>query len=146
MAGGKTLTAANSVLMLSIAGLFDVPQQLQGFAVDDVYDVDAIDSAEIAMGVDGNMSAGWVPKEIRQGVTLQADSDSIVIFEAWYGSQQAARELYFATGSIYLPAVKRKYAMTKGVLQNYMPIASAKKILQPRKFILVWESISQAAI
>lgn len=146
MAGEKTLTAANSILMLSVTGLFDVPQQLQGFAVEDVYDVEAIDSAETAMGVDGKLSAGWIPNPIKQGVTLQADSDSIEIFEAWYGAQQAAREIYFATGSIYLPAVQRKYAMVRGVLTNYNPIATAKKILQPRKFMLTWESVSQAAI
>jgi len=146
MATQKTLTAANSVLLISISGLFDVPQQIQGFAVEDVFDIDAIDSAETAMGVDGKLSAGWVPMPIKQSVTIQADSDSVTIFENWYSSQQAARELYFATGSIYLPAVKRKYALTKGVLQNYNPIANAKKILQPRKFMITWESITQGAI
>lgn len=142
----KTLTAANSVLLLSIADLFPIPQQLQGFAVEDVFDVDNIDSAETAMGVDGKLSAGWVPMAVKQGITIQADSDSIVIFENWYSAQQAARELYFATMSVYLPAVERKYALTKGVLSNYSPIATAKKILQPRKFTITWESISQGAL
>lgn len=142
----KTLTAANCVLLLSIKGLFDVPLQLQGFSADDVFGVDDLDTAETMMGVDGKLSAGWVPKEVTQSIMLQADSDSTVIFETWYQAQQSAKELYFATGLARLPAVNRSYVMTKGVLKQYNPVATAKKILQPRKFTLVWEAITAAPV
>lgn len=142
----KTLTSANSVLLLSIRGLFDVPLQLQGFSADDIFGVDDLDSAETMMGVDGKLSAGWVPKEVKQSFYLQADSDSTAIFEAWYQAQQSSRELYFATGGARLPSVNRSYVLTKGVLTQYSPIATAKKVLQPRKFTVTWESITAAPI
>lgn len=138
----KTLTAANSVIMLSVAGLFNTPQQLQGFAADDVFDTDQIDSAETVMGVDGKLSAGWIPFAVKQNFTLQADSDSMSFFETWYAAQQSVRELYVASGSIYLPSVGRKYAMRRGFLVNHSGTASAKKILQPRKFAITWEALS----
>lgn len=138
----KTLTGANSVLLLGVTGLIDVPQQIQGFATDDVYDVDAIDSAETVPGVDGKLSAGWVYTPIRQGYTLQADSDSIEFFETLYSAEQQVREIYRLFGSIYLPSVQRNYTMTRGVLTNYNPVPTAKKLLQPRKFFIVWEAIT----
>ena len=141
----KTLTAANSVIMLSVAGLFPAPVQLQGFAADDIFDTDQIDSAETVMGVDGRLSAGWVPMAVKQNFSLQADSDSLSFFETWYASQQAVRELYIAAGSIYLPAVQRKYAMSRGFLTNHSATASAKRILQPRKFMITWEKLTSAA-
>ena len=56
MAG--TITGASAVIMLSVPGLFSTPQQLQGFATDDIFDTAAIASAETLMGVDGNLSGG----------------------------------------------------------------------------------------
>lgn len=140
----KTLTAANSVILLTIPSLFPVAQQLQGFSAEDVFDTDQLDTAETMMGVDGKLSAGWIPKEIKQTFSLQADSDSVAFFETWYASQQQARELYFASGAVSLPAVNRKYVMTKGVLTGFSAVPKAGKILQPRKFTITWEALYAA--
>lgn len=138
----KTLTGANAVLLLGVSGLFDIPQQIQGFATDDVFDVDQIDSAETMAGVDGKLSAGYVYVPIRQGFTLQADSDSTAFFEELYGAQQQVQEVYRLFGSVYLPATQRKYTMTRGVLTNYNPMPTVKKLIQPRKFSIMWEKIT----
>lgn len=142
----KTLTAANSVLLLTVAGLFDVPQQLQGFATDDITDLDAVAPAETISGVDGKLSGGWVYVPIVQNIMLQADSDSVRLFEDWYNAGQVARETYIAAGSIFLPAVKRGFVMTKGFLTSYTPLPAVKKVLQPRKFTITWESVTSAAL
>ena len=140
----KTLTAANSVIMLTVAGLFDVPQRLSGFAADDVVDTDQVDSAETMMGVDGRLSAGWIPAPIKQTFSLQADSDSLTFFEGWYVAQQGIRELYIASGTIYLPATQRKYTLRRGFLTNHGIMPTIKKVLQPRKFGITWEGLSSA--
>lgn len=142
----KTLTAANSVLLLSVEDLFDTPVQLQGFAADDIYDIEGIQSTETSMGVDGLLSGGWIPAPIVQNISLQADSDSVDIFEDWYSASQAAREIYIANGSIFLPSVGKGYTMTRGFLTNFSPAPSGKKTLQSRKFTITWQSISAAAI
>lgn len=139
-----TITSANSILLISIAGLYDIPQQLQGFAADDVFDTEAIEPAETMMGVDGRLSAGWVPTPIKQNISLQADSDSIRIFENWVTAQKTAREVYEATGQVQLPSVRRKYAMVRGFLTSIPPTPAAKKVLQPRRFQITWESITSA--
>ena len=68
-----SITTANAVVMLGIIPLFPIPQQIQGFASDEVYDVPSIKSAEALMGVDGKKSSGFVYVLIPQTITLQAD-------------------------------------------------------------------------
>lgn len=142
MAG--TITSANSILLLSIAGLFDTAQQIQGFAADDAFSTDSIEPSESVMGVDGRASFGWVPVLIKQNYMLQADSGSIAIFENWYNANQTIRDVYLANGSILLKSTGQKYAMTRGTLSGYVPTAAAKKVLQSRTFSITWENITSA--
>lgn len=136
-----SLTGATAVIQLSIAGLFPTPQQLQGFAADDVFDTDAIESAEVLMGVDGIMSAGFVFVPVPQTYTLQADSPSVFIFDQWWAAQQAAEDTFPASGVVYLTAIGAKYNMTNGVLTSWKPTPDVKKLLQPRKFRITWQRI-----
>lgn len=141
-----TLTAANSVYMITVIGLFDAPQQLQGFAADDMFDTDAIENVELLMGVDGVLSAGWIPTQKKQTISLQADSASNLIFDAWAAAEEAAREKFIAGGIIRLPALSTSYAMVRGFLSSYRPVPPAKKILQPRQFGITWNFIQPAPI
>jgi hypothetical protein len=137
------ITAANSVYILSIAGLFP-PIQLQGFAAEDVFDTEILATAEVLMGVDGVMSAGFVFVPTKQTITLQADSASVVIFEQWQEAQKTIKGIYSATGLVTLPAIGRKYALTNGVLTSMPQISDVKKVLQPRKFGITWQDVSPA--
>lgn len=141
-----SITSANSVLLLAISGLYTTPQQIQGFTADDISDFASISPAEVSMGLDGRLSAGYVPVAIVQSITLQADSPSIMLFEAWFAAQQAARDVYFANGIVQYPAVSRSYVMTAGVLTGYAPLSDAKKMLQPRKFSITWQTIVGAPL
>ena len=136
--------SSNSVLMLSIATLFPTPQQLQGFGVDDIYDVPQIKSVETMMGVDGVLSAGFVYVQIVQHVTLQADSASNDIFDTWWTQMQAGQTTYAAQGLIRLPSVATKFTQTNGFLTGYKPLPAGKKLLQPRTHEITWERVAPA--
>lgn len=142
---GRDITNANSVLMLSVTGLYSSPQQLQGYAADDVFDTEVIDAAETMMGIDGKLSAGFVFVPVDWSITLMADSDSNDIFDNWYAAMKAAKAPYFANATVLLPSVGKKWAMSNGVLSKYPPMPNGKKVLQPRKFTIRWEDISPAA-
>ncbi|MDE2472010.1 MAG: hypothetical protein KGL35_25590 [Bradyrhizobium sp.] len=137
----KTITSANAVYGLSIVGLFPTPQQLQGFATDDIFDTASLAPAETMMGVDGKLSAGFVYVPVVQTISLQADSDSNGLFEAWYAAQIAASETYRCNAVVRLVSVGRSYQLTNGVLTGYVAIADAKKVLQPRKYQITWERV-----
>ena len=136
-----TITSANSIFTLAIIGLFDSPQRLQGFAADDICDTESVESAETVMGVDGILVAGVVYAPIKQTVMLQADSESTLLFDEWRRVEQSERVKYYATGVITFPSLNAVYTCTRGVLTHYSPISDAKKVLQPRKFGITWQSI-----
>jgi hypothetical protein len=143
---GATLTVANSVIMLVVADLFPIPQQLQGYSADNVFSTEAVTSVETQMGVDGILSAGWVPAPRPQTFELQADSVSSRMFDAWYQAEQVARDAFIANGVIRLPSIGLSYICTRGFLTSHMAIPDARRILQPRRFTITWQSILSAPI
>ena len=136
-----SITSANTILTLAIPLLFPTPVQLQGFATDDVYDIPRIKSVETLMGVDGVLSGGFIYVEILQDIMLQADSPSNSLFDTWWTQMQAAVDVYPANGSIVLPGIATKFTMVNGYLTGYTPAPAAKKVLQPRRFEISWNSI-----
>lgn len=137
-----TLTSANSVLMLSVAGVYPTPQQLQGYATDDMFTVNDVAPVEAVMGVDGLLSAGYTPYPTEIEITLQADSASMVVFDTWMAAQDTAREVFFANLTVALPGTGQKYACTRGALTGASKMPASKKILQPRKFKITFQSVT----
>ena len=141
-----SITAANATYFLGVTGLFSIPQQLQGFAADDIFSTEAIDTAELQMGVDGTLSAGFVFVPVKQSITLQADSASNAIFDAWRAAEVAAQEKFAATGIVVLTSIGSKWALVNGYLTSFPPIPDAGKTLKPRKYQITWQSVSPAVV
>lgn len=137
-----SITSANSILTLSIPGLFDTPQQLQGFASDDAFYMDDVENKEVVMGVDGYMSVGWIPQIKVMHVSLQADSDSNSFFETWYAAEEQIREAYMANAVVTQPGVNRIYTLSNGGLSGFSPMAGNKKVLEARKFQIKWNVVA----
>lgn len=142
----KTLTAANSVFMLAIPGLYPVPQKIEGYATDEAVDTEQVESAEVMKGVDGRTSAAWIPTLKKQTITIQPDSPSYVIFLNWMQANETARDHYHANATLALPSVGFKFNMTEGVLSKHTPIPGIKKILQPMKFEITWSEVTGAEV
>lgn len=137
-----SITSANAVFMLSIPSLYVVPQQLQGFSADDIFSTDPLESAEVSMGVDGHLAAGFVYVPIKQNIMLMADSASNDIFDNWWTAQQQIKDLYFANALVTLTSISKKYTMTRGVLTTFPPLPDAGKTLKMRRFGITWESVA----
>lgn len=141
MAAQKTITSANSVFALKIAGVYDSPQILKGYAADDAFSTSDVTPNEVLMGVDGIMSFGFTPYTTEMNISFQADSPSIVIMDNWIKAQLQARETFVASGEITLSGTGRKYTATKGVMTKGKPLPDAKKVLQPVTYTITWESV-----
>ena len=135
------LTGANVVFMLSQATLFPVAQQVQGFGPDDVMNMDPVKILEHLIGVDGVLSFGFVYAERMHEVTLMADSASNRIFDTINAQQQAAQVAYPLNATILMPSISTLFTCTNGGLETYNPMPQVKKILQPRKYRLVWNTV-----
>lgn len=134
-----SITAVNSSFTIAVTGLFAVPQPLIGYDVDDAFATEPVDVAETKIGVDGLLSAGLVWTPIAMDVVLQADSPSLSLFEAWYAAMVANGDVYFCFGAVRHQSLRRSYALSNGVLKNYTPMSSAKRVLQPRRFQIHWQ-------
>jgi hypothetical protein len=141
-----TITSANSVFTIVIPGLFPAPVQLQGYASDKAFTTEAIDLAEVQMGVDGRMTAGFTPNPTKQTVTLQADSPSKDIFTVLIQAMKTAREVFYISGSIALPSTGESFTLTRGILTNTKQIPDAQKVLQPVDYVITWESVSRSLL
>lgn len=133
-----TITSANAVYLLSVPGVFNAPQQLQGFGVDEAFDTEAAETAEAVIGVDGVAVSGMVPRLTTQTITLLAASKSFTLFEDWVRAQDTVRDVFYATGTIILPSLQRKYSLPQGTLTRWPAIANARRTLQQRQFTIVW--------
>lgn len=136
-----TITAANSVLTLAVANLYPVAQNIQGYAADDAFTADAVDQAEVVMGVDGHMSSGFVFNPTRFTINIMPDSPSLSIFENWANAQKAAREVFTCAGQVQLPAIGRKYTLVNGVLTTVAPISSVRRVLQAVQYVITFEAV-----
>lgn len=138
---GKSITAANAVYLLSVEDLYDTAVQLQGWSSDDVFDTDDIESSETVMGVDGHLSGGYVFNAVKYIYTLQADSPSNAFFDQWKLAQDAQLDTFPASGSLVLVSLGTKWKWNRGFLTEYKPAPDVKKIVQPRRFGVTWESV-----
>ena len=141
-----TITSANSVFTIVVPGLFPAPVQLRGYSSDKAFTTEALDLAEVQMGVDGRMTAGFVPNPVKQTITLQADSPSKDIFTALIQAMKTAREVFYISGSIALPSTGESFTLTRGILTNTKQIPDAQKVLQPMDFVITWESVNRSLL
>lgn len=139
--GQSTITSANSVVTMTVPGLFDTPVQLQGYSADKAWDTAAVVLTETQIGVDGRKTAGIVYNAIKQTFAFQADAPSVYFFESIYAAQRAARDVFYINGVIDLPSTRETYICVKGTLEDYNSLASAGKVLTMREFSINWGSI-----
>ena len=143
MAGSdRTITGANSVFTISVAGLFPVPQQLRGYSAERAWETDGVDLAETQAGVDGRMTAGWVYNTVKQTISLQADSPSKDIFNTIVRAMNQAKDVYYIQGTIDLPSTGESFVLVRGVLKNVKMVPDFAKLLMPMDFVIEWERIS----
>lgn len=146
----STITSANAKLAFTIrnsSGAIIVgPFTVQGFATDDAFATEAVESAVAKMGVDGRMSAGFVPFLTPQTLMLQADSPSILLFDIWVSAQKALQDVLFADGALVIPGIQKAYTLVKGALTRHTPIPPGKRTLDSVSYEITWEDVQPAPI
>jgi hypothetical protein len=130
----RTVTSANAVVMLTVPTLYDSPQQLQGFAPDQMFDVPDITNKELQFGADGVLTAGFVFVPVEIDFKFLASSLSVPIFETWANTEREGPQVLPCSLTISLPATSTIYTLTQGYLMKASPVPTAQKVLQPRSW------------
>lgn len=136
------LTAANAIITITVPGVFNTAQQLQGFAAEDIFGSDPIEVGEGSMGVDGIYSAGRVFKEVSQKYNLQGDSASNFVFDTINSYEKTNLVKVPIDGQTILIGLETKWVMTRGFLMMYTPIPSAGRIIKPRSYEIRWNDVT----
>lgn len=142
----NTITGANSVVMISVPGLFPTPIQLQGYSAERAWSTDSVSNAETQMGVDGTFTAGWVPAPVKLTYSLLANSISKILFNTIYAAEQAAKEKYYINATVYLPSAGETFDLNNGVLTDFKPMPDFSKVLQPMDFAITWGSVVNSLV
>lgn len=137
----RSITSADSVFSISSADFALAATILEGYAADASFAMENADTAETMLGVDGKLSAGWVPRSYNQTITLQADSKSRAVFDALVMAQDVSRQIFRLNGVITLPGNQYSYTLSRGVLKNYTAMPTAQRVLQPMTFVIEWERV-----
>lgn len=142
----KTLTTANSAFTLAARGIFPVPFKLEGYATDDSFAAEDVTPGEVQMGVDGFLSAGYIPYITQITFMLQSTSPTLDYLDQIIAQQKAQREMVIFDGTGIIQGTGEKYAMTNGYLTSFTPMSTGKKVLQPRKFTFSFQNIDKAPL
>lgn len=141
-----SITSANAVIMLAVPGVFPAPQALQQFSAEDIFSNDAIPAAQVEMGVDGFLAAGFVFSPVPWNVSLMADSPSNDFFDTWYQANVRNVDVYRCVGTIWLKSINKKYDLQNGALTTYRPMPDAAKVLRARGYGITWQRVSPAVV
>ena len=141
MSNTKTITALNSKFLLVIPGVFPMAQELEGYAADNAYSFDDVNSVEVRMGVDGKASFGLLPFLTVQNIPLQPNSKSLSVFNLWAQAQILLKEVITANGIVTLTSIKQKYILSNGALSGFKPVPDVKKLIEPVSFKITWETV-----
>ncbi len=137
----RTITSADSTFVISSADFALAATIIEGYAADAAFAMESAQTAETVMGVDGKLSAGWVPRPYVQTITLQADSPSRDVFDAIVAAQDAGRTIYRLNGVTTLPGNKRSYTQSRGVLSQHQAMPDGQRVLQPTVYQITWERV-----
>lgn len=125
-----TLTVANSSIAITVEALFPSSTLLAGYAADNVFEAGEVENGEYSMGIDGKLSKGFVFNEIPFTLTLQADSESLSIFEQVWQYEASNRTKLDVGLTVTLPANNKRYILKDGAMRSYKAPAG-QRILQP---------------
>lgn len=135
----RNLTSANSVFTMQVDGLFPAPVVIEGYSTDRAFEAAPVETGEVQMGVDGKMSAGWIPNPIPLDVFLQATSKSNDYFEQIDAAETAQRTKLKIRAVISIPSLGKQYTFQKGYLVKVPRLPNAGKVLQPRNYQIMFE-------
>lgn len=127
----ENITSANASVVLVVDKIIPAGVQLEHFSTDQAFSQSEITVVEDRMGVDGHLAAGWIPAIKTVQVSLEANSPSLVYMDMLQRAMENNREIYECTLVATLPALRKVYTWSKGVLKSGTLVSSAKKVLDP---------------
>ena len=133
------ITSANAVLVLGVEELYTVGVQLTNFSTDQMLSSDDMEMAQVRMGVDGGLAAGYVPNPFSLTITLDASSPSLTVMQSLLMAMKTNKTTYKCSVTLTIPSIKQVHFWRNGVLTNGTPVTAPKKTLDPTSWKFVFQ-------
>lgn len=135
------ITSANSVLILTCEDLYPSGVQLENFSADQLIAQADEELASTRMGVDGYMSAGWIPSIKQVTISIEPSSPTVEVFDTIYKAQAQARTPYRLNLAVTVPSTGKTLTYKEGVLKGWKLLADHKQVLDPIQASIDFESV-----
>jgi hypothetical protein len=133
----RNITSANSSISFNTALGNEMGE---GYSADNIFTSDFPDFAETRMGVDGKMSAGYIPTIKHLDFSFEASSHNITYFQAIATTVEMTKTPCPIVVSISLPAISKRFVCT-GVVKSVKMLMDAANVLEPMTVGMDFESI-----
>ena len=125
----QSITSANAVFMLTIPGVRSTPVRLEGFAVDDEFELESTPKVEMHKGIDGLIAQGYLVDKLRKmTIHFMPNSPSLKIFDDWARAMDTLSDAIPCTATIFFPGSQEEHTLTSGGLTAYKSMADTKKV------------------
>lgn len=125
------ITSASATLVLTVEEIFPSGIKLEQFATDQSWSMEESTIAVTRMGVDGQMVAGWIPNEKNVTIMLEASSPSYLALCQVYQAMEQKRGLFRCTLTATVPAIKKTFTWSQGVMVSGQPVPTANQVMSP---------------
>ena len=142
MATAKTITSADATIHITFDNLFPAGFTLQGFAADNISDMENMEIAQTVRGADGKLSAGFVYGTPNQTFHVMPDSPSYSKIQTVINASQATGAVYRCNAVQTFLSNGKKYTCSNGVMTTGGLMPAAGRVLQPITFTIQWETIA----
>lgn len=140
MANNRTLTAANAIVAVDVPGLFQVPQVIDGFEIDDNFTSGAINIAETTLTLDGELEGGFVYSTVPFRLNLLPTSNSKKFFVDYLQASRTNQDIFRANFSVTMIGEKTQYTLTNGIYISGQVIPDVAKIQKAVPFEFLFSS------
>lgn len=140
------VTSSNSVMTIQAEEVIPNPVQLQNFSADQMATIDDWVLTESRTGVDGGVSAGYIPSSFNFSFSLEANSPSQIYLTNLMAAVRSNERPYKVTITIDSPTLGRRFIFEEGTIQsgNFMP--NPKKTFESTTYKFVFASARVEAI
>lgn len=146
MANDYDITSANAICVLTVDNLYPSGIQIQNFATDSSFATSDITVAEVRMGVDGHLAAGYVPSAIDVTLSIEASSPCLEQLQNIIETQQRNKSALKCSMQITIPSRGKEYQLSNGFLLTGHMFPDGKKVLDPTNWQFTFETCKSSSI
>lgn len=137
----RNITSANSSAVLTVDELYPQGFFLEMFTTDQAYNMEPQTIAEDHMGVDGYLTAGYVPNPYVVTFAFEASSPSMRPLNYYRQMCIQGRRLYNCALVITQPSLARTLNFKTGILRVGAFASNAQRVLSSSTFTFVFERL-----